>query len=482
MPNPILRLTFIAPPIPNALSRLYHFFKSVFALPEGAVGQPLKLAIYTGYLLLFFLLPFSIPVAVGSAEVEVPSEPLIVGVSLLLAVWFWKNGGLPRSFYLSPVSLAAFAFLGWMALMVPFSSSPLTSAKYVVVACAHAWVFYHGTALLLQAIPKAFDRLWHAYTLSFSAIILYAWTVHAGYQFRTDASVLTARPFYFDHNLYSCAMLLLAGVYLLRYFSRFGQQNDGRRWLNLGVGVFLLAGVFLGFSRGAWLSFVGAAVTVGMVAVFRLRFRVLVVAGVGISLLAGALFFQKVIPPAKPGQDASLAVRLGYVIRDVSSLERINRYSCAVRMFLDRPWTGFGPGTYQVAYLPYQLAPEMTRISVTHAGPHPPGRGGGAHSEYLQALSETGAPGALAFLALVGAAVWTGITSYRLQRDADKRLLVLGLMFGLLTFFLHGWLNNFLHSGKVAALFWAALAALNWLYADITGGSGGAPRGESLPD
>ncbi len=456
------------------MSRLHPYLKIILAIPEGAADHPLLAAIKIGYLLLFLLLPLSIPVQVGASQIELPGEALVGVLAMLLVVWFWKNGRFSLRFYRSPITLAALAFLGWMGLTVPFSSDPVTSAKYVFVAWAHAWVLYHGAGVLLLSLPRDFHRLWNAYTLTFGGIIAYAWTVHAKYHFRIDASVLTARPFYADHALYSCCMLLLAGVFLAQSLNRASGKPAWQRRLSLGIGLFLLVGVYLSFSRGAWIGLVGASAIVGLVVVFKLRFRALmaVLAGGLVLLVVAGMLLVRQNPPTKPppgGNSLGHIASVTNLTTNVSNLERINRYSCAWRMFLDRPVMGFGPGTYQVAYLPYQRKSEMTRISVTHAGPHPAGRGGGAHSEYLQALSETGAPGALAWMALVLAAIWTALHNYRTLRDPAKWLLVLGLLFGLFTYFLHGWLNNFLHHGKVAALFWLALAALNWLYVEATG-------------
>ena len=80
------------------------------------------------------------------------------------------------------------------------------------------------------------------------------------------------------------------------------------------------------------------------------------------------------------------------VTTDASNLERINRWKSAIRLFQERPHLGWGPGTYQFHYAPYQNYYEKTVIS-TNAGDM-----GNAHSEYLSALSETGWPGLFIFL------------------------------------------------------------------------------------
>ena len=74
---------------------------------------------------------------------------------------------------------------------------------------------------------------------------------------------------------------------------------------------------------------------------------------------------------------------------DASNLERINRWQAAIRMYEDHPVLGFGPGTYQFEYAPYQMSQEKTAIS-TNAGDR-----GNAHSEYIGPLSEEGLPGML---------------------------------------------------------------------------------------
>jgi O-antigen ligase len=146
--------------------------------------------------------------------------------------------------------------------------------------------------------------------------------------------------------------------------------------------------------------------------------------------------------------------------KDVSAQERLNRYACALRMAGEQPWAGFGPGTFQFQYLPFQKPEERTRISrsepIAQRGPDNYGRGGGAHSEYLQALAELGWPGLSLWLLFLFFSLGIGIRNYQ-QTGA---LVWLFLSLGLLSFFLHGLVNNFLHDGRVAALVWGGVAAV----------------------
>jgi len=139
------------------------------------------------------------------------------------------------------------------------------------------------------------------------------------------------------------------------------------------------------------------------------------------------------------------------VTSDASNLERINRWSCAIEMFKERPLFGFGPGTYAFEYARFQEPENLTIISTNF------GDMGNAHSEYLGPLSETGLIGLLTFLGVVGLLFYKGITlyiSYPLAHDS-LRFLILMFVLSLVTYFVHGILNNYLDMDKAAVPVWS---------------------------
>jgi O-antigen ligase len=139
---------------------------------------------------------------------------------------------------------------------------------------------------------------------------------------------------------------------------------------------------------------------------------------------------------------------------DASNLERINRWQSALRLFEDRPVFGWGPGTYQFVYAPYQRSKEKTIIS-TNLGDK-----GNAHSEYLGPLAEEGLPGSLIVLLLVGFVIYTGIKVYIKSKDKEVKFLSLMSLLGLITYFAHGFLNNFLDTDKLSVPFWGFIAII----------------------
>src|SRR5690606_3361999 len=83
------------------------------------------------------------------------------------------------------------------------------------------------------------------------------------------------------------------------------------------------------------------------------------------------------------------------ITTDASNLERINRWNSALEMFEEKPFFGWGPGTYAFQYAPFQSAQDKTIIS-TNAGDM-----GNAHSELLGPLSEQGIFGPLLYVLLL---------------------------------------------------------------------------------
>lgn len=115
---------------------------------------------------------------------------------------------------------------------------------------------------------------------------------------------------------------------------------------------------------------------------------------------------------------------------------------------------GWGPGTYQFVYAPFQRSKEKTIIS-TNVGDM-----GNAHSEYLGPLSESGILGMLTFMAIVIAASITGLRVYKRGKTKEVRLIALLALLGLMSYFAHSFLNNFLDTDKASVPFWGFIGIL----------------------
>lgn len=391
--------------------------------------------LYALYAALFLLLPWSPEVFSGDWHLRFPSEALTLLLGVSLAIYLWRHPSLflQKLQFGQPILLAGTLWVIWLSVSLVFSTMPVVSVKYWIVEIGQYWVFFVG----LWVFREWWQQLLPLFACSMAGIVLFTLAHHFQYQFRADQSMLAPIPFFPDHTLYSAVLVMLLPNLLLRF----------RRFFAGVLIVLFLTGLVFAGCRAAWLSLLLAGMLV-LPLVYRKKWKWWLLPAV--MLLVGVVSMKTL-----------LADKIG---KDISSLERLNRYSSARRMSEQRPVTGFGPGTFQFQYLAFQRPEEMTRISITDPvrdlRPDQFGRGGGAHSEYFQALAENGWPGLLFWLLLAGSAVFTGIKAYLSSQTKENQWIILAALFSLLTFFIHTFFNNFLHDGRIALLFWGQLA---WL-------------------
>ena len=230
-----------------------------------------------------------------------------------------------------------------------------------------------------------------------------------------------------------------------------------RLFVRIVLGI-LLAGLVLSYARAAWLS-VMAAFGVWAIMRLKIRFRPLFITF--LVVLSVVVVFENQILQYLERNDTESSANLtehvssiSNISSDASNLERINRWSCAIRMFEDKPFFGWGPGTYMFNYAPYQLTADRTIISTNSAD------GGNAHSEYLGPMAESGFMGLMTFLLIIVVVVYTAVHTY--TRTSDKRLktIVMSALLGLVTYYIHGILNNFLDTDKLSVPFWGFTAII----------------------
>jgi O-antigen ligase len=222
--------------------------------------------------------------------------------------------------------------------------------------------------------------------------------------------------------------------------------------------IIMTTAIILSYTRASWISLVAALLCY---LVFALRIKTSVVVGGIVTTVLLLLLYQTQITMTLENNEeesssdyASHVQSMSNISTDASNVERLNRWHSAFRMFYERPVFGWGPGTYMFQYAPFQKWDERTIISTNF------GEGGNAHSEYIGPLSEQGIPGPILFI-LIGALV-----IYRTSRiiihskDPEIRMLAKGLILGLITYWVHGMLNNFLDTEKASVPFWAFIGAL----------------------
>jgi len=294
------------------------------------------------------------------------------------------------------------------------------------------------------------------YLTAFIGVICYTIIHHGLYGFMEQPAHWVMSPFFNDHTSYGAALAMFYPLLIALTFS----SNYSRSWKLLFFGILMLFSValILSYTRAAWVSLIGA-LGVYLVMRFKVRFTTLLVIG---SVFLVGLFLSwetMIMKLEKNRQDSSAQITehiqsITNISTDASNLERLNRWSAAWRMFQERPFVGWGPGTYMFQYAPFQLSDEKTRIS-TNAGD-----AGNAHSEYIGPLSESGVFGMLSLLLVIVCVVYYSVTLYPRIKNREHRLIMVNLFLGLVTYLIHGLLNNFLDTDKASAPFWGFIAAI----------------------
>ena len=421
-------------------------------------------------LLTLFLTPLSIQISylTGAApfDLSLPTEPVM---AMLLFVTLFKlvvsrefSPGLLRH----PVTVVIALYLIWTLVSSLTSTLAVVSFKTLAYRLWFISGFYLIAAQLFTGDGP--DRKYiSAYSAGLAVVVIF-FLVRVG-----SAGLLNQKfahsacyPFYRDHTSFGASLAFLLPPLTVMVFQR--GKSGVRCRLPLALLILLFtAGLIFSYSRAAWVSLI-AAVAVTFILWLRIPKRVLfpisAVILLMIALSAGRIWER--MDSTTEDSSADLAQHLrssSNISTDQSNLERINRWKCALRMFAEKPLFGWGPGTYQFKYAPFQRSEDKTVISTDF------GDAGNAHSEYLGALSEGGLPGALLFLLLAITAMLTGIRVWYREKQSRQGYFVLAVLTGLITYMIHGAMNSFLDTDKIAALWWGFIAIL--VAADVKGGS-----------
>jgi O-antigen ligase len=271
-----------------------------------------------------------------------------------------------------------------------------------------------------------------------------------------NASNWVVLPFFSDHTSYGAMLVMF--IFPLFYFMIRKDAHLFFKALTTLAFIIFCFGIALSYTRAAWLSLFAA---VGLFVLIKLRIKIWVVLVGMISVILLFFALQSTVLDALESNEAESSGKfsehiesMANITSDASNTERINRWKCAIRMFKEKPVFGWGPGTYRFKYAPFQFSYDRTKISTNF------GDVGNAHSEYLGALSESGIVGMLSLMLVVFIAFRTGYRVYHQTNSKQIKQFTLFLILGLSTYFIHGFLNNFLDTDKASVPVWGFIAML----------------------
>lgn len=419
---------------------------------------------------LAFFAPLSIPlmriIPGFSFDFWFPTEPMLVFLLAILILKSMKERYFRKELLKHPVFISMLFFLGWILIAIVPSVMPLVSIKYFLVRFWFLGIFFYLAYIIFSRNPKNINYFLYSYIIGLGIVAALSIVKQSSAGlFNHRSAYMSAAPFFMDHTSYGAALALTVPIVVA--FAISAKKGISKTFLWLLSGFFLSA-LILSYSRAAWLSLV-IGIGVWALVLLKIKFRTLVVTG----LLLIALFFtfQSEImwrlernTTDSSGDFTEHIQSMFNISSDASNLERINRWDAAWAMFKQKPIFGWGPGTYQFEYAPFQMSYNKTIISTNF------GTWGNAHSDYLGLMSEAGFPSVIAFISIWVFALLAGFKLIkRHDISRDHRNIIIASLIGLITYISHGFLNNFLDMDKIAAPFWgfmAIIVALEYTYSN----------------
>ena len=446
-----------------ALSLFFIWSEQVYLTLFPLVLMAIYFCVYEtkwAFLGLAFFTPLSVNIEewTSSFGLFVPTEPVLFGFMVMLIALNLRKNIIVPEFWQNPIIWAIGLYLFWIGITCITSTNPMISIKFLV---ARLWfiipMLVFGSLVFLESrYVKWF--LW-LFICGMVVVMLYTLLTHASYRFGEKESHWVMWPFFKDHTIYGAIVALIVPLLFGLYFSK--KHSPLVQAIVLGFILINLLALYFSYTRAAWLS-IFAALGVWALIHFRVKFSILL----GITLFFGIVLWyswdgiQMELERNKfEHTTEEFSERLQSatnVTTDASNLERINRWSCAIAMFKERPVFGFGPGTYAFEYARFQEPENLTIISTNF------GNMGNAHSEYLGPLSETGLMGLLTLILVIAVIFYKAITLYYSwpEKDKENRVIILAIILSLTTYFVHGILNNFLDTDKAAVPIWGMVAIL----------------------
>lgn len=416
-------------------------------------------------MILAFILPFSVELPItAQIKILIPSEPMLAITIFALGWEALKKPSLLGELFAGESRWAIPLLLCFLITSV-FSTMLSVSVKFSIINSGYILVFFLWQKLLFKDRPDLFPKLMVLFSLSQIVVLIFSFYQLSGYDWNTVTIKAIFRPFYKDHTIFGATGAMLSVFWLLYTL----KANSLRlKFIFAVLGLIFLSGVFLSYSRAAFLSLVFSAL-VWVALQLRVRMKHIALGALLGLLLLG--FFQRQLVQLlytnknlSHDSSSSYLERIessGNISTDISNLERLNRWYAGIQMAMEKPLTGFGPGTYQFNYIDYQSPRLMNRLTVRNYWHIPENSGGTAHSEYILALSEMGFFGLAALLLWIGRWVWMSFEKVNIH---SHRINILIAMSVLSTYLFHGTFNNFLNTDKFAFLFWgfAAWMAANY--------------------
>jgi O-antigen ligase len=407
------------------------------------------------YLLMWATIPLTIEVDLpGGLSTDFPAETLMWLSCLFLPAYLFLYGKKADfRFTLHPIFVILLLHFFWIILATILSDVPLISFKYTLAKTWYLVCFILLPLLLFRNLGDIKQwSLFFVIPLILTVVIIMI--RHSQYGFSFEKINNAVIPIYRNHVDYACGLgIILPFVWCLR---RWFLSRKVKLFFLFSLAL-MLAGIYFSYTRAAWLC-----IPLSVVSFYIIRFKLMrivmpITLGV-IMVVIGWLAYDNTYISFSPDYEKTIThknfndvVSATYRLEDISTVERFYRWVAGFYMVREKPFTGFGPGTFYSLYQNY-----VDRHFTTYVSDNP--EHSGMHNYYLMVAVDQGLPGLILFLLLIISVLLYGEKLYHsLMAGPEKELLMAALVsFCSILFILS--LNDMVETDKVGSLFFLCIA------------------------
>jgi len=438
-----------------------HFrINAILGIPLAAV---LVLQTILDYKFVYYLLILSIPF---SFAVELPgglasdffSEPLMWLFTLVFIVEFLSGRYLDFRKQIYGFYILVGLLLFWTFFTTLTSEMIMRSFKFFL---AKLWYIAAFVAMGVRIVSnfKTIRVVFWCYFAPLIFLTLVTTVRHALHGFSFEWSNYVMQPYFQNHVIYGAVLsLMLPFAWYARLW--YAEGTTERRFITFGIWV-IIGGLFLSYSRSAWLSalfFPVVAVAVERKWFKRLVYLALVLVMLIIVFLVKDNNYYRFAPDYKTTifheGDLGKHLQATFDGSEISSMERFYRWIGAARMAQARPLIGFGPSTFSQVYKRYTEHAFLTYVSDNEDQST-------THNYFLMTFAEQGIVGGLLFIILCLFMLLKGARLYHEVKDLHRKRWLMACVSSLSIIMLYILLNELIEVDKIGAMFWLSMVFIH---------------------
>ena len=408
--------------------------------------------------LLFITLPLSTELNITpSLGIDFPDELLMM---LLTGLFFLSIISRPKLFPIvalkHPLFIVIVVQLLWILVCTFFAVNQLLSIKYFLARIWFIIPFVILPQFFIQSISQ-FKKLALSLIIPMGVVVVLCLVRHSYYHFSFEGIKNTLSPFFRNHVNYSAMLVcLLAVLWCVRKLTP--KTNQYHLWLNWGLVIGFIA-LFFAYSRGAW-----AALIIGLFTAIIIRRKMigktLILVTITIVFLVGWLTYKNHYVRFAPDyQQTIFHSELGEhlksttSLKDLSNAERFHRWVAGAKMFIKKPFTGFGPNNFYTNYKNY-----TSNIFKTYVSDNP--EHSTVHNYFLLTAVEQGFIGLLLFYLLLCSMLLRIQKLYNLFKNNFYRTVTLttGIVISMIAAI--NIMSDMIETDKIGSLFWLSIGVI----------------------